>query len=158
MIPIPQPRPIRAFPSPYAWSPKPGTVDTPKIMVADTFEGTIIQHWQLPAPWVLVDSGLRSTPGRGLERRFRGPAWSSGSFLAIAVKSSRTLVEVFAEVSKKRRPASLAYASASAVSMARLSGNSLTTSTLFPANAMMMFSLACLWSSFTHDLALSNDD
>lgn len=23
---------------------------------------------------------------------------------------------------------------------------------------MMMFSLACLWSSFTHDLALSNDD
>jgi hypothetical protein len=38
-----------------------------------------------------------------------------------------------------------------------LSGCSVTKSSLFPASAMMMFSLACRWSSLTHDLALSSD-
>jgi hypothetical protein len=42
--------------------------------------------------------------------------------------------------------------------MARLSGNSLTMSTLLPARAIMIFSLACLCNSFTHDFALSRDD
>lgn len=65
---------------------------------------------------------------------------------------------VLADVSKKSSPASLAYASASAVWICRLSGLSLTISTLLPANAMTMFSLACLCSSLTQDLALSSDD
>lgn len=42
--------------------------------------------------------------------------------------------------------------------MARLSGCSATRSALLPASAIIMFSLACRWSSFTHALALSNDD
>jgi hypothetical protein len=61
------------------------------------------------------------------------------------VNSSRMFSAVFADVSKKRRPDSLANASASAVGMARLSGFpvvSLTRSSLFPASAMMIFSLA----------------
>jgi hypothetical protein len=74
-----------------------------------------------------------------------------------AVNSSFTFSEVFAEVSKKRRLASLAYASASATGTARLSGCSATRSALFPARAMTMFSLAWRWSSFTHALALSSD-
>jgi hypothetical protein len=65
-----------------------------------------------------------------------------GSFFAMAVKSSLTFSAVFAEVSKKSRPASWAYCSASAVETARLSGSSVTRSSLFPARAMMMFSLA----------------
>jgi hypothetical protein len=77
--------------------------------------------------------------------------------LAMAVNSSCTFSAVFADVSKKSSPASFAYASASAVSIARLSGCSVTKSSLFPASAMMMFSLACRWSSLTHDLALSRD-
>ena len=89
---------------------------------------------------------------------FLAPACSNGSFLAIAVKSSRTFSAVFADVSKNSKPASLAYASASAVVMARLSGCSVTKSSLFPANAMMIFSFACRWSSLTHALALSRDD
>lgn len=76
----------------------------------------------------------------------------------MAVKSSLTFVDVLAEVSKNSNPASRAYASASAVSIARLSGWSLTRSALFPASAMMMFSFACRCSSFTHDFALSKDD
>lgn len=76
----------------------------------------------------------------------------------MAVKSSLTLVAVLAEVSKKRSPASLAYASASAVGICRLSGLSLTMSTLFPASAITIFSFACLCSSLTQDLALSSDD
>ena len=75
---------------------------------------------------------------------FLAPACSRGNFLAIAVKRSRTFSDVFADVSKKSRPASLAYASASAVAIARLSGWSATRSALFPAKAMIMFSLACL--------------
>lgn len=88
------------------------------------------------------------------------PRWlacSTGSFFAIAVNSSLTFSAVLALVSKKRRFASFAYASASAVGTARLSGCSATRSALFPASAMMMFSLACRWSSFTHALALSNE-
>jgi hypothetical protein len=110
-----------------------------------------------PAPCVLLVSGRKSTPGLGFGR-IRGPAWSNGSFRAIAVNSSLTLVDVFAEVSKKSNPASRAYASASAVSMARLSGLSATISDLFPAKAMTMFSFACLCNSFTQDFALSSDD
>ena len=75
---------------------------------------------------------------------FLAPACSRGSFLAIAVKSSRTFSDVFADVSKKSRPASLAYASASAVAITRLSGCSATKSALFPARAIIMFSFACL--------------
>jgi hypothetical protein len=41
--------------------------------------------------------------------------------------------------------------------MARLSGDSVTKSSLLPASAMMMFSLAWRWSSLTHALALSSD-
>ena len=88
----------------------------------------------------------------------RGPAWSSGNFFAIAVNSSFTFSAVLALVSKKRRPASRAYCSASEVGMARLSGCSLTRSSLLPARAMMMFSLAWRWSSFTQALALSRED
>lgn len=84
----------------------------------------------------------RETPGRCPVRECRGPAWSSGSFLAMAVNSSLTFSAVLAEVSKKRRPASRAYDSASAAGMALLSGCSVTRSSLFPARAMMMFSLA----------------
>lgn len=76
----------------------------------------------------------------------------------MAVNSSRTFSAVFADVSKNSSPASRAYASASAVVIARLSGCSATRSDLFPARAIMMFSFACLWSSFTHDFALSRDD
>ena len=75
----------------------------------------------------------------------------------MAVKSSRTFSLVLAEVSKKRRPASRAYCSASAVEMARLSGFSVTRSSLLPARAMMMFSFAWRWSSLTHAFALSRD-
>ena len=78
-----------------------------------------------------------------------------GSFFAIAVNSSLTFSAVFALVSKNSRFASRAYASASAVCTARLSGCSATRSALLPARAMMMFSLAWRWSSFTQDLALS---
>jgi len=116
------------------------------------------QQLQAPAPWVPGASGLKSTPGRGLDRRFRAPACSRGSFRAMAVNRSRTFSEVFAEVSKNRSPASLAYASASAALTARLSGFSVTKSSLFPARAMMMFSFACLCSSLTQALALSRDD
>lgn len=76
----------------------------------------------------------------------------------MAVKRSRTFSAVFADVSKKSRPASLAYASASAVGIALLSGCSFTRSSLLPARAMMMFSLACRWSSLTQALALSRED
>lgn len=75
----------------------------------------------------------------------------------MAVKSSLTFSAVFALVSKNSSPASLAYASASPVGTARLSGCSATRSALFPASAMMIFSFACLCSSFTQALALSND-
>lgn len=80
-----------------------------------------------------------------------------GSFLAMAVKSSLTFSLVLADVSKKSSPASRAYCSASAVEMARLSGDSVTRSSLFPASAMMMFSLAWRCSSLTHAFALSSD-
>lgn len=113
---------------------------------------------QAPPLWVPGASGRRSTPGRGAVRRFRGPAWSSGSFFAIAVKRSRTFSDVLAEVSKKSKPASCAYASASAVGIARLSGFSVTRSSLLPARAMTIFSFAWRCSSLTHDLALSRDD
>jgi hypothetical protein len=76
----------------------------------------------------------------------------------MAVKSSRTFSLVFAEVSKKSRPASRAYCSASAWVMARLSGDSVTRSSLFPASAMMMFSLAWRCSSLTQAFALSKED
>lgn len=76
----------------------------------------------------------------------------------MAVNSSLTFCVVFALVSKKSRFASLAYASASAVDIARLSGCSVTKSNLFPARAMMMFSFAWRCNSLTHDFALSNDD
>jgi hypothetical protein len=99
------------------------------------------------------------TPWRwGPDLMFLGPAWSSGNFFAMAVNSSRTFSAVFADVSKNSRPASLAYCSASAAEIARLSGFSVTKSSLFPARAMMIFSLACRWSSFTHAFALSKDD
>lgn len=75
----------------------------------------------------------------------------------MAVKSSRTFSAVLADVSKNRRPASRAYAWASAAGMARLSGCSLTRSSLLPARAMMIFSFACRCSSLTHDLALSSE-
>ena len=74
---------------------------------------------------------------------FLAPACSRGNFLAIAVKRSRTFSAVLAEVSKNKSPASLAYASASAVVIARLSGLSATKSNLLPARAMIMFSFAC---------------
>jgi hypothetical protein len=76
----------------------------------------------------------------------------------MAVKSSRTFEDVLAEVSKKRRPASRAYASASAVGIALLSGFSVTRSSLLPARAMTIFSFAWRCNSLTHDLALSSDD
>ena len=41
--------------------------------------------------------------------------------------------------------------------MARLSGDSVTRSSLLPARAMMMFSLAWRWSSFTQAFALSRE-
>ena len=116
------------------------------------------QHWHAPAPCVAGASEFRLTPGLGLALRFRGPAWSSGSFFAMAVNNSRTFVDVLADVSKKSSPASLAYASASAVWITRLSGCSFTRSVLFPASAMTMFSFACLCNSLTHDFALSSDD
>lgn len=75
----------------------------------------------------------------------------------MAVNSSLTFSAVFALVSKNKRLASLAYASASAVETARLSGCSATRSALLPASAMMMFSFACRCSSLTHALALSSD-
>lgn len=89
---------------------------------------------------------------------FRAPACSKGNFLAMAVNNSLTFSAVFAEVSKNRSPASLAYASASEVVIARLSGCSATRSALFPARAMIIFSLACLCSSLTQAFALSNED
>lgn len=76
----------------------------------------------------------------------------------MAVNKSRTFSAVLAEVSKNKRPVSLAYASASAVVMARLSGCSATKSDLFPAKAIMIFSFACLCSSLTHAFALSSED
>lgn len=102
------------------------------------------QQLHAPAPPCVCDaSGRRSTPGRGPERIFLGPAWSSGSFFAIAVNNSFTFSEVFADVSKNSRPASLAYCDASSADIARLSGCSVTRSSLLPASAMMMFSFAC---------------
>jgi hypothetical protein len=41
--------------------------------------------------------------------------------------------------------------------MARLSGCSVTKSSLFPASAMTMFSFAWRWSSLTQAFALSSD-
>lgn len=76
----------------------------------------------------------------------------------MAVNSSLTFSAVLADVSKNKSPASRAYASASEAGMARLSGCSVTRSSLFPAKAMMMFSLAWRWSSLTHAFALSRDD
>ena len=72
----------------------------------------------------------------------------------MALNNSLTFSPDFADVSKNSRPASLAYASASAVSMARWAERS----DLLPANAMMMASGACRWSSFTHAFALSRED
>ena len=66
------------------------------------------QQLHAPAPCVPGASGLRSTPGRGFALMFRLPACSRGSFRAMAVKRSRTFSAVFADVSKKSRPASLA--------------------------------------------------
>jgi len=62
----------------------------------------------------------------------------------MAVKSSLTFSAVFAEVSKKRRPASRAYASASAVSTARFEGEPVgdARSSLLPAKAITIFSFA----------------
>lgn len=112
-----------------------------------------------PAPWVPGASRPRSTPGpRGFALIFRFPAYSRGSFRAMAVKRSRTFSAVFADVSKNSRPASLTYASASAVVMVRLSRCSATRSALFPARAMLMFSFACLYSSLTQAFVLSKDD
>lgn len=71
---------------------------------------------------------------------------------------SFTFSAVFADVSKNKRPASFAYASASTVDTARLSGWSVTKSDLLPARAMIMFSFACLCNSLTQDFALSRDD
>lgn len=88
------------------------------------------------------------------------PRWlacSIGSFFAIAVNNSLTFSAVLALVSKKSRLASRAYASASAVGTARLSGCSATKSALFPASAMMMFSFAWRCSSLTQALALSSE-
>lgn len=107
---------------------------------------------------MLPASGLRSTPGRGPALKPLGPAWSNGSFFAIALNSSLTLSAVFAEVSKNNRLASLAYCSASEVGTARLSGCSATRSALLPARAMIMFSFACRCSSLTHAFALSRED
>jgi hypothetical protein len=59
------------------------------------------------------------------------------------VNNSLTFSDVLAEVSKNSNPASLAYASASAVLIARLSGWLVTKSSLLPARAMMIFSFAC---------------
>lgn len=87
----------------------------------------------------------------------RGPARSSGSLLAIAVKRSLTFVAFLADVSKKRRCASRAYVSASAVGTARLDGSAVTRSSLLPARAMTMESGAWRCSSLTHDLALSRE-
>ena len=74
------------------------------------------------------------------------------------MNSSRTFSAVLADVSKNRSPASFAYASASAAGITRLSGCSVTRSSLLPARAMMMFSLAWRCSSLTHAFALSRDD
>lgn len=75
----------------------------------------------------------------------------------MAVNSSFTFSAVFADVSKNKRPASLAYASASAVSTARFDGVDVAKSSLFPARAMTIDSLAWRWSSLTHALALSSE-
>lgn len=101
------------------------------------------QQLHAPAPCVLGPSGLRSTPCLWFIRVFLAPACSRGSFCAIAVKRSRTFSAVLAEVSKNSKPASLAYASASAFVIARLSGCSATKSALLPARAIIIFSLAC---------------
>jgi hypothetical protein len=136
----------------------------PRQLLASTCSNTSnanasIQHWQPAAPCAVCDSGLKSTPVLAAAAlRFRGPAWSRGNLLAISVNSSRTFSAVFADVSKNSRPASLAYCWASAVGMARLSGFSLTKSSLFPARAITMFSFAWRWSSFTQAFALSSDD
>jgi hypothetical protein len=76
----------------------------------------------------------------------------------MAVKRSPTFSAVLADVSKKSRPASVAYCRASSAAMARLDGSSATRSSLLPARAMMMFSLAWRWSSLTQALALSRED
>lgn len=60
----------------------------------------------------------------------------------MAVNRSLTFSAVLADVSKNSRPASRAYASASDAGMARLSGCSVTRSSLLPASAIIMFSLA----------------
>jgi hypothetical protein len=117
----------------------------------------------IPGSKVLIDHLTLASTSAASGARIFSPAkidtaWPAiGSFFAIAVNSSFTFSEVFAEVSKKRRLASLAYASASATGTARLSGCSATRSALFPARAMTMFSLAWRWSSFTHAFALSSE-
>ena len=70
---------------------------------------------------------------------------------------SLTFVAFLAEVSKKRRRASRAYVSASAVGTARLDGSAVTRSSLLPARAMTIESGAWRWSSLTQDLALSRE-
>lgn len=79
---------------------------------------------------------------------------SSGNFFAMAVNNSWTLSPDFADVSINSNPASPAYASASEVSTARWAERS----HLLPANAIMMASGACRWSSFIHAFALSRED
>mmetsp|Transcript_25639 Transcript_25639/g.85458 ORF Transcript_25639/g.85458 Transcript_25639/m.85458 type:complete len:212 (-) Transcript_25639:319-954(-) len=76
----------------------------------------------------------------------RGCGVFLGSLRAIATKSSFTLVAVFALVSMKKMPLSLAYDSASSGSTLRLDAKS----DLLPASAITMFGLPCLCSSFTH--------
>jgi hypothetical protein len=102
------------------------------------------------------------------------------------VNISTTPSPVFADVSKKRRPASAAYACASSVGTCRrlspcagaagacvvvaasssssapgapasAPGAGWTRSRLFPASAMTMFGFACRWSSFTQLFAFSSD-
>ena len=73
------------------------------------------------------------------------------------MKRSLTFVAFLADVSKKRRCASRAYVSASAVGTARLEGSAVTRSSLLPARAMTMESGAWRWSSLTQDLALSRE-
>lgn len=78
------------------------------------------------------------------------------------MNSSLTFSAVFALVSKNNNPASLAYASASAVSTALFDvgedDDGDARSSLLPASAITMFSLAWRWSSLTHALALSSED
>lgn len=78
------------------------------------------------------------------------------------MNSSLTFSAVFALVSKNSNPASLAYASASAVSTALFDvgedADGDARSSLLPASAITMFSLAWRWSSLTHALALSSED